>query len=321
MIRRLSGGFAIGLVMGLAIFAFLNPYSFPDWWTLRSYTPSAEIEALAKNSFFTSEAERLFYVHDPKLQSSEEFMSNCPVEETVVLGCYDGRGIYIFEVEEEQLDGIEEVTAAHEMLHAAYARLSNSDQQEVVEWLNITFDQVSDQRIRDVVATYESQGQDVIDNELHSILATELEELPEFLEDYYSQYFTDRSQVVALSQQYEAVFTALKDQVDNLDMQLSDLSASIRLLEASLETQGDTINTERERISTLLDNDDIPAYNQAIPGFNQSIDAYNQDFAQLEVLIAEFNDLVKQRNSIATEQNNLVESIDSNFSQQEGSGG
>ena len=37
---------------------------------------------------------------------------------TAVLGCYANREISIFNVTDQRLDGIREVTAAHEMLHA-----------------------------------------------------------------------------------------------------------------------------------------------------------------------------------------------------------
>ncbi len=46
-----------------------------------------------------------------------------------ILGCYNpsSRDIYIYNVTNSELDGVKEVTAAHEMLHAAWERLSESE--------------------------------------------------------------------------------------------------------------------------------------------------------------------------------------------------
>ena len=317
MIKLFGALSILGVILAGSSWLYLNPYAIEDWLALRDYQPTSEIAAISNRIGLSDKAEKIFYVHKPEILSADTFNETCPVERSIVLGCYDGSGIYVYRVEEERLDGIHEVTAAHEILHAVYDRLDSGDKEEINEWLNVALLKLDDSRIQDVVDSYRNKGDEVVLNELHSILATEAEDLPEFLEEYYKQYFEDRSRVVALSQDYEAVFQGLRDEVEKLDNELTDLSGKISLLEASLGSMSSSIAKERNRIQGLLDDNQIQAYNQAIASFNDSINSYNKDLSELEDLVADYNQIVKRRNTITVEQNQLVDSIDSRFRQEE----
>jgi chromosome segregation ATPase len=65
------------------------------------------------------------------------------------------------------------------------------------------------------------------DNELHSILGTEVADLSPALEQHYRAYFSDRQKVVALFDNYSAVFTKLQTESQQLVTRMNDLSASI----------------------------------------------------------------------------------------------
>ena len=83
----------------------------------------------------TGKARRLLYLNRPDVISDvRAFRERCSFDErTIVLGCYrgGGRGIVIFGVTDPRLHGVEQVTAAHELLHAAYERLSAGDREAV----------------------------------------------------------------------------------------------------------------------------------------------------------------------------------------------
>src|SRR5690606_3110987 len=126
-----KGFFAIAL-LALAAIVFLNRGFLSDQLLVWSYTPTVEIQSIVTRTTMTNHGKFMFYVGNPKIESAAEFNKNCSRKEqnVAVLGCYQG-SIHIYNVTDGRLDGIKEVTAAHEMLHAAYERLSDGQRQEV----------------------------------------------------------------------------------------------------------------------------------------------------------------------------------------------
>ena len=155
-----------------------------DWWRLRDYTPSNRIVELAANTTMTEDGKHLFYVYHATLQTADEFNQSCDFsEQSIILGCYvSGRGIYIYDVKDERLNGIHEVTAAHEMLHAAYERLSSKERQKIDALTQKAYEQSANERIRGTVDAYKKRDPSIVPNELHSILGTEVRDLPAELE-------------------------------------------------------------------------------------------------------------------------------------------
>ena len=172
---------------------------------------------------------KLFYVQRPLLQNLDEFRNNCSTsEQTIVLGCYKTNvGIYIYGIEDSRLQGVKQVTAAHEMLHAAYDRLSQSEKNKVNQLTLSAFNQLTDERVKKNIESYRTRDASVVPNELHSILATEVDSLPPELEQYYKKYFIDRHKIVAFSNQYEGEFTRRESAIDAYDKQLEDTKSSI----------------------------------------------------------------------------------------------
>ena len=172
---------------------------------------------------------KLFYVQRPLLQNLDEFRNSCSTsEQTIVLGCYKTNvGIYIYGIEDSRLQGVKQVTAAHEMLHAAYDRLSQSEKNKVNQLTLSAFNQLTDERVKKNIESYRTRDASVVPNELHSILATEVDSLPPELEQYYKKYFIDRHKIVAFSNQYEGEFTRRESAIDAYDKQLEDTKSSI----------------------------------------------------------------------------------------------
>ena len=299
-----------GLVLSLG---WLQRYAILDWWRLRNYDPPARIVQLADETRMSEEGRHLFYVHHPELNDRVAFNENCTIdEESIVLGCYvAGEGIYLFDVSDPRLAGVHQVTAAHEMLHAAYSRLSHRERKHIDELTASFYRTLADDRIRKTIAAYEKRDPSVIANELHSILATEVETLTPELEDYYRRYFTDRTAVVAYSKAYEAAFQERKDKVAAYDAELDALKAEIELKDASLETMSAELNTERERLDGLLAQQEYEAYNAGVNSFNARVRTYNATVNQVRSLIDRYNRLVAERNAVALEENELVKAIDS----------
>lgn len=287
-------------------------YDISDWWRLRSYEPSTVVARLSQSAGMNDYGQKLFYTAHPQISSADTFNENCRIYEfSIILGCYVSSNglygnIYLFDIEDERLRGILEVTAAHEMLHVAYDRLSGSERERVDALTKEAFASVKDKRIRETIAQYETQDSTSVPNELHSILATEVSSLPSELEAYYDQYFSDRKKVVTLSQQYETAFTSRQKQITQIEQRLGGLKAEIDANNARLESEFNRLQVERQAI------ENNPNSTQArIDSYNQDVNEYQALRSSTAALIAEYNRLVEEYNTISLEINDLYQSIDS----------
>lgn len=313
IIGKLLVGFVSLAIIGVSLLLFFRQDDVIDWYLLRDYEPSSEIRRLAEDTTMTELGQRYFYVYDPQLLSRETFRQNCTVaEKSIILGCYVSRSsIYIFDVTEERLSGVRQVTAAHEMLHVAYERLSSAEQ-ERIDALNLElFDSLEDDRVKQTVESYRERDPAIVANELHSILPTEVRQLNPELEEYYAQYFENRLQVVEYSENYASVFESARSEVQRIDDQLQNDLATIKQLQTQLEADAAALERQREQLAQLLEDDQTEAYNNGIREFNRGVQAYNADVARLGDLIDRYNRLVAERNDAALAHEALVDSIDS----------
>ena len=296
-----------------ALVVFTQRQAIADWWRLRDFQPSARVAELAEHTTMTDEGRRLFYVHHPSLDNKLTFTQNCPSgEQTIVLGCYiTHRSIHIYDVTDERLNGIEEVTAAHEMLHAAYDRLSSEERRQVDDMLAQTFSSLTDKRIKSVIGTYQERDPEVVPNELHSIIGTEVKQLPAELEDYYAQYFSNRAKIVEYSEQYEAIFSAQQNSIQSLAEQINALERKLRADKQEIELREESLRSQSEELNQLRSSGQTEAYNAAVPGYNQQVAAYRSLVNRYNADVVRLNRLIEEHNSLAVEQKELYGAIDS----------
>lgn len=312
LFKRLFGAFVTIAIVGGVLFAWTQRQDIYDWYRLRDYKPPQQVVLLADHTTMTSGARRVFYVNRPVIAHASEFNDACSLEASIVLGCYiPGKGIYLYDVEDPRLSGVKEVTAAHEMLHAAYERLSPDEKQHIDDLTQAAYANVTSERVRANVDTYRESDPNVVPNELHSILATEINDLPPELEAYYQRYFTNRKAIVAFSEQYESEFTSRQQQVASYDGQLSNLKISIEANKNELQVQYGSLESEKNRLDGLLAGGQVVQYNQSVPAFNAQVNRYNATVRETDKMINDYNAMVEKRNSIAIEVKNLAEAIDS----------
>lgn len=285
-----------------------------DWLSLRGYTAPATVAALSQEDTMTSQATKDFYVNHPDIESKQVFATNCKshAEQTIVLGCYHGdqNGIYILKVSDSRLNGVMQVTAAHEMLHAAYDRLSDQDRQKVDGWLQDYYKNgLTDDRVRATIESYKKSEPNDVVNEMHSVFGTEVANLPAPLETYYQKYFTDRSKVVAYAADYSAEFTNRQQKVAAYDAQLQDLKATIDANNADLQKQQAILASERSQLESDRNSSDPRSYNARVDSYNNQVADYNAKIGATKQLIAQYNAIVQQRNAIALEEQSLAQAL------------
>lgn len=309
----------VNLLLGLVVFAALYIFLFQrqelvDWWRLSQYKPMPAVAEVADKVGFTEHGRKLFYASQPSIEGREMFNQHCrdTGEESMVLGCYRGQQIFIFDVTDPKLAGVKEVTAAHEMLHAAYDRLSSQDKAQADELVSKQIGSIEDARFKELVRLYNQNEPGELLNEMHSIIGTEYRGISPELEEYYGRYFTDRTKILDIADAYAGVFHASKDRIASYDQQLAGLKTNIEAKTAELDTR----KAELDRLSAELDRlrgGDAEPYNRAANSFNDKVRSFNALVGETRGLITSFNELVTTRNAEAAAQNNLYHNLDSRY--------
>lgn len=288
-----------------------------DWWRLQNYTPPSEIVAIANETGMNQHARNLFYVSDPKVQDREAFNFNCntTAERGRVLGCYTHQNIFLFNVTDPRLAGVKQVTAVHEMLHAAYERLDQQTRTWVDGLINAQAKALSgDKHLQDLIALYQKTEPGEELNELHSILATEYQVLNPELEGYYQRYFgADRGKVVAFQKAYTAEFDASQARINAYQNQLDTLKPKIDANTAELKRRNQEIDAETERLDALRSSD-VATYNSEVPGYNAKAQEYNRLARETQAIVAQYNTIVEKIKNEVALQTDLNQSLDSQYS-------
>lgn len=326
-IRRLSGAGHIGAIVAttvtvaLAAFLFFNRQWAIDQLSVWQYDPSGAVSTLATRSGMNSEGRFLFYASQPSIDTAQAFNDACGSSHevnTAILGCYAGHKIYVYNVTNQQLDGVKSVTAAHEMLHAAYERMSGSERSQVNKLVEAEYNKLkSNKEFEERMSFYAKTEPGERDNELHSILGTEVGDLSSALEQHYRKYFSDRQKVVHLYDNYSAVFTKLKDQSDQLVSQMNNLSDSI-------ESRAQQYNRDVAQLSSDIQDFNSKAKNGGFSSQAQfdneraalvaRTSALDDERQSINDDIQEYKQLRSQLAQIASQSEALNRSINSNLS-------
>lgn len=248
----------LGVLALAALFALTNRQQLVDQWTVWTFTPSKAIVGYSDRSTMTDHGEFLFLASQPVVADAEQFNVVCENHEegSGVLGCYTNadKVITLFNITDPQLDGMEEVVAAHEMLHAAWDRMDSDERSRVSVLLEAEYDALSGDA--DFAARMEfyartEPGQRL--NELHSIIGTEVADLAPELEDYYAKYFSDRGALVSLHLASSAVFEQIEAQTAALVSEIDQLRADIESDLATYNSGYDQLNLDIEDFNTRAD--------------------------------------------------------------------
>lgn len=221
------------LIVLLLAFAFMNRGVIKDHFVASTFDASPEIERLTESLDLTPTGERIFLASEPAIGGAEHFTAWCSgvnhSEESHVLGCFKRNNIFLFNVTDPRLEGIVEVTAAHELLHAVFARMTPAEQEALAKELRAEYDRlVTDSpELAERMQVYESLSPTAYANELFAVLGTEELPLSKKLEARYANWFNNRVDIVDVHEQVFSVFIDLRARAASLSEELTTLKASI----------------------------------------------------------------------------------------------
>ena len=300
------------IAIGVALYYRQN---IIDWWRLRGYIPPNPISQLATEDTMSDYTRHLFYLNRPQLLSAvSSFRANCPEnKDTIVLGCYHPgqNGIYIYDVADPTLAGVLQVTAAHEVLHSIYARLSPQAKNQLNNELEDYFKNgLTSQVVKEEIKLYQQTEPNAVFDEMDSTFGTEISQLPAPLETYYKQYFKNRLAIVAHEQNYESAFSSRQAQIKHDDATLAQMKVQIDSKQAELKSTLSSINSKHQQLTSLQASGNTSEYNAGVAPYNALVDSYNDEVNGLSKLIAQYNSLVSVRNQIAGQYTTLAAAID-----------
>ncbi|MDO7881530.1 hypothetical protein [Antiquaquibacter soli] len=186
----------------VAIWAVSNTNRIMDQVAVWQYSPSPTIEGYAEATTMTEEGRFLFFASRPMIADAAEFDAQCGIEQSVgAIGCYrpDFRTIFLYDLG-PGFENVEQVTAAHELLHAVWDRLSDAEQNALEPLLEAeAAKRADDPEWIALMAQYAQIEPGERTNELHSFVGSEFSQISPELEAHYARYFEDREALVALS--------------------------------------------------------------------------------------------------------------------------
>lgn len=308
VLRRVASIVVVSLIAVAGVFAYSNKQFLSDVWAANTFQPSPEITSLQESIALTDRGNRVFLASQPTLDDAEQFNENCASvdhdEDGHILGCFADDQIHLFNIQDERLAGIVEVTAAHELMHAVFQRIQGPARDDLVNKLIDLYDEmkVTHPVLSERMSVYEHLSRTSFANELHSVFATEAWPLPVWLQQHYAQWFTDQQVISTFYNSFHGTFEDLYAQSEALSAELESIRADVEQRRVLYREALDIYNAEladfkqRNEAYEFSSNpaefyrlrDDFDARRAAL---NAEVDAINAEIARYEALRAELNKL------------------------------
>lgn len=285
-------------VVMLGIYAVIQSTPVQDWWKGLMYDETAEVKTLRESLELTDKGERIFLAIQPAIEEAEGFNEHCDShhQDVALLGCYVNDKMYVYRVEQEDLKDSNKVTAAHELLHAAWARLSQSEQEKVKAGLE-EVGEANPEWIEEELGLYDEKEKM---EELYTRVATKLREIPESLEEHYRQYFTNRLKIVEYYENYQEPFEKLKQRNTELKVRIDELNTELLAEKEEYEQRIKALEAEVESFNVCAAKEGCFRSDQEFATRRGNIQA---EYLRLETLRNEINTKIDENNIYVVEYN------------------
>ena len=303
------------------VIAFMHRQQINDHFAAQRFEASVEIVDLTDRLQLTEAGHRIFWASEPTLDASQHFNEQCAQvdhsEEGHVLGCYSQGVIHLFAVTDERLNGIVEVTAAHELLHAAFARMGSDERSTFAKKLNKLYKELAkeDPVLEERMSVYSQLSPIAFANELHSVLGTEQRELPDWLEQHYATWFEDRGLVVDFFDDYHAVFDQLKQRAEELQQEMAALREDVETRSAAYDQAVEAFNLEWaefvRRNEAFEFSDDPDEFYRLRDGFYTRRDALSAEMRSLNADIDRYEQMRAELLELSELNHELEQQLDS----------
>lgn len=283
--KILSNLIWIAVIIVGGLMTYFNRITITDTIMAIGYEPSAEIQSIMTDIKLTDTGTRILRASRPEIQNADNFNQNCPTDtDAATLGCYYKQHIYVYDVTNTELSGIKQAVMAHELLHAAWSRLTSFERNQIAPYLREVYEENKDALAKHMAIYTEDSQLD----ELHSVIGTEINPVkyPIALRTHYAKYFSNHTVIYSFYSKYHDKFVAIEKRTEELEKQID---AKQKQLDA-----------------------DTASYNQAYDQLNADIEAFNQrantegGFASQHEFDTERNKLLQRRDNLSASYQGLT---------------
>lgn len=287
------------LVVMMVAGIVLNRQWIYDWFRGITYAPSNEMAAIYDSLDLAEKGDFLFRASHPELDERDAFNEKCRDDdsEMAILGCYTEGSIYVYNIAEGELGGIRELTAAHELLHAVYARMLSSERESLRGALEQVYENHKDV-LEDELGSY---GETERYEELYVRVGTEIKNLPEILEKHYAEIFTNQDALVDYYENYIAVFKTNKENLERIMGELETLGQEIEQKTSDYEKRASQLeadilsfNSCAEVSGCFKDEESFLVKRNALVGEQNELEVF---YNGLNGLIDQYNAKVEEYNA------------------------
>lgn len=211
-------------VLGFGGWALANPMLVRDMLVVGKVADTTHLDEFVSVTGMSSAGRFYLFAAHPTLHTPESFAEACPVRELgiAVLGCYSSSTdtIHLLDITDDSLTTLEPVVAAHEMLHAVWARFNSSERAVATTEVERSFASISDPDLLVRLAPFQSMSRETRAPELFAIFGTESLEVTSELEAIYGRFFDDRAACVRLAKSSTTVIATIVSGVESVATQL-----------------------------------------------------------------------------------------------------
>lgn len=289
VVKRWIGFTMFLALVALAVAAMMFRQEISDHVAGMNYDMTQRVSSLTADLELTDAGQRVFLATHPTVDGSQHFNEQCAdvdhSEQGHVLGCYTSDRIHLFDVTDERVSGVVEITAAHELLHAVFHRLGEGDRSLLAARLRDVYEEIAPThpQLHERMSVYEHLPDSAFANELHSVLGTEVRDLPEWLEQHYAQWFSNRAALVDDFETYLTVFNDLQSQVDALQTEMAALREDVEERKSTYVDAVEAFNADASAYTSRIERDD---YRDDPERLQRDADALQQRRAAIDAELA-----------------------------------
>jgi hypothetical protein len=286
-------------ILALGGWGILNASMLRDWLTVGKAVENARIDEYVARAGLSSAGRFYLLAARPTLHSPETFDEACPIREAgiAVLGCYSVSDdtIHLLDIKDDTLDTLEPVVAAHEALHAIWARLDPVERTTISAEIEKSFANISDPDLLGRLAPYKSLTPSGRVSELFAILGTESGTVTPALEEFYARYFDDRQACVELAASAANTIAEISNSIESVGGQILAVEVSV---EEAMKTYTVDKQTLLQDIDLFNANAKVPGYFPSSSDFTRERDALRLRQADLEKSRVALNELIARYNAL-----------------------
>lgn len=287
-----------------------------DHFSAIGYEAPTELSKIIDDIQLTEEGRRILMATRPELQDADAFNESCTIDPgSYTLGCYYNNRIYVYNITSEKVSGARQSTLAHELLHAAWDRLSSSDK----DALKAALDEVleGDAELRSHLEMY---SEDSHYDELHSIVGTQVatDRLPEILQKHYAKYFMNQSKVVAYFNEYYEPFTTARKRREELETLIKEHRTAYEEMLASYNADNEQLTTDINTFNQKNQSHGFKTVDEFVNERESLVLRQKKMYERYQALILyyeETNALINEYNSNVARTKSLEEAVNSQAQQ------